>query len=123
MKLRFRRNSLRLRVNQLEVRSLANGTAVTEEVLFPGNVRMTYALQPSREDSPQANYDSGNISVCAPEHLVRDWAEGNGIGLYFELPAGNSVLSVAIEKDLECIDGPEEEKDPDAFPRTAEKAC
>ena len=42
---------------------------------------------------------------------------------YFDLPADRSVLTVAIEKDLECVDGPPEEKDPEAFPRAIEKAC
>lgn len=61
--------------------------------------------------------------MLAPGELVQDWAEGEQIGLYFDLPADSSVLTVAIEKDLECVDGPPEEKDPDAFPRAAEKVC
>ncbi len=123
MKLRFRKNSLRLRVNQREVQSLASGAAVIEEVVFPGSARMTYTLQASRDGTRQASYRAGEISVLAPEELVRDWADGEQIGIYFDLPADTSVLTVAIEKDLECVDGPPEEKDPDAFPREVEKAC
>lgn len=123
MKLRFRKNSLRLRLNQGEVQSLASGAAVTEEVVFPGQAPMTYTLQASRENSAQARYEGGHISVLAPEALVHGWAGGEEIGLYFELPAGTSALTIAIEKDLECVDGPPEERDPDAFPRTAEKVC
>jgi hypothetical protein len=123
VKLRFRKNSLRLRLNRPEVESVASGTAVREEVAFPGHAHMTYSLQASRADSPRVTYEGGHISVLAPEALVRDWAGGEQIGLYFELPAGASALAVAIEKDLECVDGPPEEKDPDAFPRTAEKVC
>lgn len=123
MKLRFRKNSLRLRVNQREVQSLAAGVALTEEIVFPGNARMTYTLQASRENSPQAKYESGNIAVLAPEKLVNDWAGGEQIGLYFDLPSETCVLTVAIEKDLECVDGPPEERDPDAFPRAVEKVC
>lgn len=123
MKLRFRKNSLRLRLNQREVRSFASGATITEEVVFPGQARMSYSLRASREDSPQARYEGGHIFVLAPEALVHDWAGGEEIGLYFELPAGTSALTIAIEKDLECVDGPPEERDPDAFPRTAEKVC
>jgi hypothetical protein len=123
VKLRFRKNSLRLRLNQPEVERLASGAAVTEEVIFPGHARMTYTLQASRGDSPEARYEGGHISVLAPEALVHHWAGGEQIGLYFELPAGASALTIAIEKDLECVDGPPEEKDPDAFPRTVEKVC
>jgi hypothetical protein len=123
VKLRFRKNSLRLRLNQREVQSFASGAAVTEEVVFPGPARMTYSLRASRGDSPQAIYEGGHISVLAPEAVVHEWAGGEQIGLYFELPAGASALTIAIEKDLECIDGPPEEKDPDAFPRIVEKVC
>jgi len=114
---------LRLRVNQREVQSLASGAAVSEEVVFPGNARMTYTLQASRNPTPEASYKAGTISVLAPAELVRDWARGEQIGIYFDLPADRSVLTVAIEKDLECVDGPPEEKDPEAFPRAIEKAC
>jgi hypothetical protein len=123
VKLRFRKNSLRLRVNQREVQVLASGVAITEEVLFPGNARLTYSLQSSREHAPQARCEGGTISVMAPEDLVHNWAGGEQIGLYFDLPVGTSVLTIAIEKDLECMDGPPEARDPDAFPRTVEKVC
>ncbi|MFL6450825.1 MAG: DUF7009 family protein [Bryobacteraceae bacterium] len=123
MKLRFRKNSLRLRVNQREVQTLASGAAIVEEVLFPGNARMTYTLQAAPCDSAHARYEGGNISVLAPRELVQDWADSEQIGVYFDLPAGTTILTVAIEKDLECVDGPPAERDPDAFPRTAEEVC
>jgi hypothetical protein len=123
VKLRFRNNSLRLRVNQREVQTLASGLAITEEILFPGNARMTYTLQASPDHSPQARYEGGNISVLAPGELLHDWAGGDQIGLYFRVPADTTVLAIAIEKDLECVDGSPEERDPEAFPRAAEKAC
>jgi len=123
VKLRFRKNSLRLRVNQREVQTLASGAAITEEILFPGNARMTYTLQASPGNVPQATYEGGTISVLAPGELIHHWAGGDQIGLYFDLPAETSVLAIAIEKDLECVDGPPEERDPEAFPRAVEKVC
>jgi len=59
----------------------------------------------------------------APENLVRKWAEDDAIGIYFELNANDGQLSIAIEKDLECQDGPDGERDPDAFPRAAVMNC
>ncbi len=44
--------------------------------------------------------------MLAPEDLVQTWAGGEEIGLYFQLPAASSILTIAIEKDLECVDGP-----------------
>lgn len=56
--------------------------------------------------------------------MLTHWIGGEQIGLYFTLPTGAGPLKIAIEKDLICIDGVEDEKDPYAFPRElAEKAC
>ena len=123
MKLRFRQNSLRLRVNQREVERLAAGAILTEEVLFPGDARMAYVLEPSRDASPEASFGAGVIRVAAPQDQLREWANNDSVGIYFELPANGVSLRVAIEKDLECVDGSPEEQDPHTFPRALGKNC
>jgi hypothetical protein len=123
MKLRFRENSLRLRVNRREVETLASGAAVEEQVQFPGDVRLAYVLRSTAEPAAKASFEQGVIHISAPRKQIADWAGGDSIGLYFDLPANGAFLRVAIEKDLECVDGPEEERDPDAFPRIAGKKC
>jgi len=123
MKLRFRNNSLRLRVNRREADRLRSGETLEEEIRFPGNARIAYVLKTSSDPSPGVCFQDGVIRVTAPEALVRDWAGGNSVGIYFELPADGAVLQVAIEKDLECIDIPAEERDPDAFLRSEGKNC
>lgn len=122
MKLRFWGNSLRLRVNRREVQSLAAGAALAEHVAFPGDARLDYSLSADPAINPEVRFRNGSIRVLAPRQQVADWAAGDEIGIYFELPADGAMLKVAIEKDLECIDGPPEERDPDAFPRTG-KNC
>jgi hypothetical protein len=109
MKLRFRQNSLRLRVNQREVEMLAAGATLREQVAFAGGVTLDYQLAADARSS--AEFDGKAIRVFAP---LTDWATGGDIGFYFEVEPG---LKVAIEKDLECVDGPEHEKDPHAYPR------
>lgn len=124
MKLRFRANSLRVRVNQKEVQKLAAGEALEEQIEFPGNSALTYVLKPCPADDPQAFFVQNSIEIVAPRTLVTEWAQSEEIGLYFALPTGAKPLKIAIEKDMECINGPEDESDPDAFPRAfAEKAC
>lgn len=123
MKLRFRNNSLRLRVNQREVQSLASGAALREEIQFPGNTQITYTLQASSGKAPRATFEDGIISISAPGDLVHHWADGEDLGLYFNLPTERSTLAIAIEKDLECLDGPPDERDPEAFPRTSGTVC
>ena len=123
MKLRFRENSLRLRVNRREVESLASGAILREEIHFPGNSRMAYFLESSRKPSPEAWFREGVIRVCAPWTQVKEWANSDLIGMYFELPTNGALLKIAIEKDLECIDAPAEERDPDAFSRVQAGNC
>ncbi|MGH9584557.1 MAG: DUF7009 family protein [Bryobacteraceae bacterium] len=117
MKLRFRGNGLRLRLSRGEVRRLASGAALEERVLFPGDARMGYILEPSPDASPRASFQNGVIRISAPEVFIQPWAAGDTIGIYFDLPADGAALQIAIEKDLECIDAPPEEREPDAFPR------
>ncbi|MFL6351768.1 MAG: DUF7009 family protein [Bryobacteraceae bacterium] len=122
MKLRFWKNSLRLRVNRHEAAELASGAALEERVCFPGDTCVRYVLEASVQFSPEVSFADSTIRVSAPQHLVRDWAANDTIGIYFDLPVDGSELKIAIEKDLECIDSPLGPRDPDAFPRLA-KNC
>jgi hypothetical protein len=123
MKLRFRNNSLRLRVNQHEVQNLASGKTLHEEVQFPGDASLSYVLEMTPDPEPIASFRQSVIRVSAPRQEVLSWAQGDAIGLYFEFPANGAALKVAVEKDLECVDGAPEEYDPDAFPRSTGKNC
>jgi hypothetical protein len=124
MKLRFRANSLRVRVNQIEVRKLAAGESLREKIDFPGGSALSYILKTVSAADPQAFFAHNSIQIAAPLALVSGWAESEEIGLYFTLATGIEPLKIAIEKDLECIDGPVHEKDPDAYPRSfSEKTC
>jgi hypothetical protein len=122
MKLRFRENSLRLRLNQREVARLASGGALEERVVFPGNASLSYILSPAADSSPEASFRDGAIRIATPKNMIEPWAADDSIGVYFDVPAGSAPLKIAIEKDLECLDLPPEERDPDAFPREA-KSC
>ena len=122
MKLRFRSNSLRLRVNRREVESLSRGSVLREQVQFPGDAQLAYLLEKSAVSSPQVDFAQGTIRITIPSDCIEKWARGDEIGMYFELPANGSSLKVAIEKDLACVDGPVEELDPDAYPRSG-KNC
>src|SRR6185437_15549691 len=123
MKLRFRKNSLRLRLNRREVETVASGSALEESVAFPGPDNLSYILDSDAQFGPEASFREGVIRISAPPSELRQWAGSDGIGLYFELATNGSVLKIAIEKDLECVDAPAEERDPEAFPRATGKSC
>jgi hypothetical protein len=117
MKLRFRENTLRLRVNRREVATLAAGQVLREQINFPGDSRLTYLLESREQGYALASFDGGTIRVAAPFAEIQSWADSESIGLYFDIPTTDRNLKVAIEKDLECVDGPAEERDPEAYPR------
>lgn len=122
MKLRFRQNNLRLRLNRREVEGLATGQTVSERVHFPGDTEFAYILQSVTSASPRVEFKGGVIRVEVPNSELQNWALTEAIGIYFELPANGASLKVAVEKDLECVDGPPEERDPHAYPRSG-KNC
>ena len=132
MKLRFRKNSLRLRLNQKEVADLAAGRAIEEQVVFPGNTVFRYRIEASPvATETSAEFSGGCISITIPGQSAIHWLGVEDIGLYYSLPSNGDALSpawnrdrngvaaldIAIEKDLECIDAPPAERDPDAYPR------
>jgi hypothetical protein len=123
MKLRFRGNSLRLRVNRREVEALASGGRLEERVSFPDASGFRYSLEPVEQPGAVASFRKNAISIGAPGQEVRRWAADDSVGLYYDLPTVGEPLRIIIEKDLECIDGPPDERDPDAFARISPKAC
>jgi hypothetical protein len=121
MKLRFKGNTLRLRLNQTEVMLLADGATLKEAISFPGDTSLSYQLAPAHTSA--ASFTGNVIKIAIPRENISAWAKGDDIGLYFDFSAASEPLRVAIEKDLECVDGPIEERDLDAFPRLAGKNC
>lgn len=118
MKLRLHGNSIRLRLNRREVNGLASGNTLEERILFPDNGRLSYVLEPIRQGGAAARFHGGVVRIAAPFDAVAKWASSDDLGLYFDFTVGEKPLKVAIEKDLECLHGPEEVHDPEAFPRT-----
>ncbi len=89
--------------------------------MFPGSAELAYVLQSAAQ--PSASFENGNILVKVFEQDVHTWAANEEIGLYYQFPSDGAPLTIAVEKDLECLDGPVEERDPDAFPRQAGSSC
>ncbi len=113
MKLRFRNNSLRLRLNQREVSALAKGESLEESIQFPGNAVFAYRLMPKPLTEAKADLANNTITIQLPAQAAKAWEDAEEIGLYYRLEG----LDLAIEKDLECTDATLEEQDPYAYPR------
>jgi hypothetical protein len=125
MKLRFHQNSLRFRLNQLEVGRLAAGYRLTEEVWLPGSDQpLQYSLGVHEgETAVEFHLASGGLTVLLRHAEVKVWAKAAELEFHRSLPTLRQPLKLMIEKDLECLDGPAEERDPHAFPRDEKSAC
>jgi len=119
MKLRIKGNSLRLRLTPSEVQLLLRDGVIREHVqLTPDpNDRLTYAVISSLSGpKTTVTYQSGEITVHAPEIELRAWAGSEDIGVYAGVALGDDrLLSVAIEKDFACLDRSDAENE-DTFP-------
>jgi hypothetical protein len=124
MKLRFHKNSLRFRLNQIEVNRLASGERLAEEIWFP-QARTPFRYTLLVNDGPaSASLQAHELHVSLSATDVKVWVPSTELELHYSLPTDRDPLKLMVEKDLVCVDGPEEERDPHAFPRaTSEAVC
>lgn len=119
MKLRIKGNSLRLRVTPSEVKQLLRDGVIREHVQFTADSgdRLTYAVISSLSGATTTvAYHLGNITVSVPELQLKEWANGEEVGLYADVALGDGKhFSVSIEKDFACLDRSDAENE-DTFP-------
>ncbi len=115
MKVRLADNSIRIRLSQSEVAALADSRPIEEKLEFAGGQTLEYSIGTGAELG--ASFDGRRIAIVLPEGQVRGWAAGSEVGI-----AGSSgALKVLIEKDFQCLHGPEA-GNADAFPNPAAKS-
>jgi hypothetical protein len=118
MKLRIKGNSLRLRVSPSEMEQLLQSGRVEETIYFGAeeHARLTYALEHSAQaETMTVRYGLQEVTVLVSSREARNWAEGEGVGLYGATDSVIGPLELAIEKDFACMDKIEAEN-ADTFP-------
>lgn len=119
MKLRIKGNTLRLRLQQKEVKRILDAGTVREETNF-GTAKLTYELTASDSAiSIRAELQGHAMRVLLPAKVAREWANSDEVSLYGEQPAGSDVLKILVEKDFACIKprtSPLWEDESDAYP-------
>ena len=119
MKLRIKRNSLRLRVSRSEVTKFLMVADLEETVRFgpEASAKLTYALQ--QEPSAHAlsiRYTENKVAILVPLHQAIAWGVTDQVEIARDINLGDAgTLSVLIEKDFACLDGSDEDNR-DAFP-------
>lgn len=109
MKLRLRDNSLRFRLDRMEVAALSGTGLAESRTAVSAEVPLVYRIRLSRDaDQPEVSFDQGTITVRVPEDLGRRWAGSDDVGIYATTPWG---LRLTIEKDFRCLDAGARDED------------
>ena len=110
MKLRFEKNSLRLRVRKSDVAALKEQGFISESVVMPGN-SLRYELHISDVPEPGASFKDHTVLAIIPRNMATQWLNTDEVGIYHMIQMDNgSMLEIIIEKDFPCKDRPEEDK-------------
>jgi hypothetical protein len=99
MKLRLHQDTVRVRLTQEEVATLAAGKLVRSETrFFSGTLKVDVQAFEGAERI-QAVFTDAVISIGVPLHSVVAWAASDAEGLY----ASIDTTKIAIEKDYACL--------------------
>ena len=112
MKLRIKGDSLRLRVSQCEMARLMQSRRIEETIQFgaESDSRFSYALEHTdAQVEISIRYRPQELTVVLSTLAARRWAEGDQVGIYRDIHAGNWKLSLSVEKDFACLDGSDED--------------
>jgi hypothetical protein len=117
MKLRLRKNSLRLRLSQGEVVLFNDSGVVEEYVDFGEGIRFFYRMV-SENNAVQtaARLEAAGITVVVPSSEAQAWAATEQIGISAEQAIPDGLLNILIEKDFTCLEPRASGEDDDTFP-------
>ena len=114
MKLRIKGPSVRLRLSQTEVRTLATTGRCAEATPLPG-ATLTYALQTGPDYA--AHLDGSTLTVQVPEATAAEWAASDQVSLSSALVLEDGTdVKLLIEKDFQCLAPDRDEDESDLFP-------
>ncbi|WP_339793241.1 hypothetical protein [uncultured Imperialibacter sp.] len=117
MKLRTRGNSIRLRLEQHEIKNLVTQGAITESIAFAPNQSFKYTLAASTNGEFVGKYQNGEIRIEIPLSLAKSWSESEEEGIYQTLNANTDFeIKLAVEKDFQCLHKRPEEDETGLFP-------
>ena len=117
MKLRIKGDSLRLRLSQGEMRSLAERGEVQDRVRFPGGSMLIYRVRADRMATDiSVTYDNNLIDVLVPHELCARWYGTDLVTLSANQALSAGALRIVLEKDWACLAPREGEDESDNFP-------
>jgi hypothetical protein len=118
MKLRIRGDSIRLRLTRGEVGDLVAKGVVVERTRLPAGPGFCYRLRADGSArAVTATFEAGVLGVDVPKAAAEAWAASEEVAIRGEVPAGDGLLTILVEKDFPCLTVRAGEDDSDAFAR------
>jgi hypothetical protein len=103
MKVRITHDTIRIRLNQTEVRSLGEGQSVQMRTPVTDGTSLCSILQPSLSEKIVVSLQPFSLAVDVPRPQLLAWATGDSITLESRQENGGDGLTVLIEKDFHCL--------------------
>ena len=117
MKLRIKGNTLRLRLTQGEIRTLAELGQVQELTEFPGGATLVYRLKSDKKiNDISVGYEGNLIEFRVPAALAQDWCQSERVTLQAAPSVPSGSVQVVLEKDFACLVPRDGEDESDNFP-------
>jgi hypothetical protein len=117
MKLRVRGNSIRLRLEQHEIKDLIEKGEVISALPFSEHQSFGYVLAVNKNGEFKAAFANSVIRIEIPMGLAKSWSESEEEGMYQTLNANTDFeVKLAVEKDFQCLHKRPDEDETDLFP-------
>ena len=98
MKIRIQNNTIRVRLNEREVKDLHAGKELESNTVFPENT-LLITLRPKL--SNMVTLSNNTLIIDVADHAVASWANSDDVTLAMDYDIPNDQkLSILVEKDL-----------------------
>jgi len=104
VKLRIRKDTVRLRVGRSELDQLVARGELFDATHFPAGETLGCALLIGTTPGFGASFSDGMLRIALDPGKARQWASSDEEGIGFSLPLATGCLEVLIEKDFPCTD-------------------
>ena len=117
MKLRIKGNSIRLRLNQTEVKNFGKQGKCSDQINFGDNT-LFYSLEQTELPSLRASFKGDKIAILVPTEIGQKWVRDDaqvGFEDNWKDTNGNELF-ILVEKDFACLADRPREDESDNFP-------
>lgn len=124
MKIRFRKNTIRFRLDQVDIENLNKKGSCEDQISIPPN-NILFAIHISEDSNLKIIFDPYCLKLEVPSAIIAPMLEGNQVGFECQIPGtGDSILNILVERDFKCLI-PRGEEDAHSFdnPMKGNEAC